>query len=322
MAERKLKFTIPKGSLWKICSELMTEAGYDIGGSSRNYRPTVNDEELEIKLLRPQEIPEYLEDGQFDLGISGRDWVKETRTNVVEVLDLEMGGVKIVFAIPNTWDQSIKSFNDFLKVFIEKDQVLRISTEYINLITDFITECPAYKEAFGDSKPWVYTPWNSWGDNRKVRIYLSFGATEAKPPEEVDCIFDNTATGSTMRANNLRMVETIDTSTALLLASPQAMKDEFKKEKINDIKLLLKGVIEGKNKFHVFMNCKEENVEKICSLLPALKQPTIGKLHGNPGWVAINTIIDRGDFLPLIPKIKKLAQGLVVLKPKQVIEIL
>src|SRR6056297_895267 len=134
MAERKLKFTIPKGSLWKVCSELMSEAGYDIGGSSRNYRPTVNDDEIELKLLRPQEIPEYLEDGQFDLGISGRDWVNETRTDVVEVLDLNMGGVRIVFAIPNTWDENIKSFDDFLKYFIENDIVLRISTEYINII--------------------------------------------------------------------------------------------------------------------------------------------------------------------------------------------
>jgi ATP phosphoribosyltransferase len=318
----KLKFTIPKGSLWKVCSQLLSEAGYEVGDASRNYRPSINDDEIEIKLLRPQEIPEYLADGKFDLGISGRDWVKETNAEVEEVLDLEMGGVKIVFCIPTFWDNNIKTFDDFLAEFIKQDKTLRISTEYINIVINFIMQSKVYQDKFGDKKPWVYTPWQKWGDNEKVKIFLSFGATEAKPPEEVDCIFDNTSTGSTIRANNLRIVSTIDTSTALLLASPAAMKDPFKREKINDIKLLLNGVINGKKKFHVFMNCLEENVKKICEELPALKQPTISPLFGNPGWVAINTIIDKKDFLPLIPKLKKLAQGLVVIKPRQVINML
>ena len=321
MADNKLKFTIPKGSLWKVCSDLLTEAGYSIGDASRNYRPSINDDEIEIKLLRPQEIPEYLADGRFDLGISGRDWVKETRANVEEVLDLDMGGVKIVFCIPTFWDEKIKTFNDFLQTFIDEGKEMRISTEYINIVMDFIMSTPAYKNAYGDKKPWVYTPWQKWGENEKVKMFLSFGATEAKPPEEVDCIFDNTATGSTIKANNLRIVEVVDTSTALLLASPAAMKDEFKREKIHDIAILMKGVIESRTKFHVFMNCKKENLDKICALLPSLKRPTISPLYGDDEWVAINTILDKEDFLPLIPKIKKLAQGLVVLKPKQVIDL-
>jgi ATP phosphoribosyltransferase len=321
MSDRIVKFTLPKGSLWEVCAELLTEAGYKLGDSSRSYRPSINDKEIEIKLLRPQEIPEYLEDGKFDLGISGKDWVKETNAKVVEVMDLQMGGVKIVFCIPTFWDEKITTFDGFLEEFIKQKKPMRISTEYINIITDFIMKSKVYQREFGDKKPRVYTPWQQWGENEMVKIFLSFGATEAKPPEEVDCIFDNTSTGSTIKANNLRIVETIDRSTAYLLASPAAMKDEFKREKISDIKLLLKGVINARQKYHVFMNCLEENLPKLCEILPALKRPTIGQLYNAPGWVAINTIIDKSDFLPLIPKLKKLAQGLVVLNPRQVIEL-
>lgn len=318
----KLKFTIPKGSLWETTNQLLTEAGYKLGDASRNYRPSINDPEIELKLLRPQEIPEYLADGQFDLGISGRDWVKETKANVVEVMDMGIGSVRIVFCIPTFWDEKIKTFDAFLEEFIRQKRTMRISTEYINTVTNFIMNSPSYIQNFGKKCPKVFTPWQKWGDNDMVKIFLSFGATEAKPPEEVDCIFDNTETGTTIKENNLRIVETIDKSSALLIASPAAMKDPFKREKINDIKLLINGVLQARKKIHLFMNCKEENVEKICKELPALKRPTIGTLYGEPGWVALNTIVDKTDFLPLIPKLKKLAQGLVVLTPRQVISIL
>ncbi len=169
--KNKLKFTIPKGSLWKVCSELLTEAGYVLGDATRNYRPSINDEEIDIKLLRPQEIPAFLQDGRFDLGISGRDWVKECRADVVEIMDLEMGKVQIVFCIPTIWDDSIKNFDDFLQRFITEKKVLRISTEYINLVTDFIMKSPVYQKAFGSRKPRVSTPWQRWGENEQVRIF-------------------------------------------------------------------------------------------------------------------------------------------------------
>lgn len=322
MEKKILKITIPKGSLWDVTADLLKEAGYKIGDASRSYRPGINDKEIELKLLRPQEIPEYLAEGNFDLGISGRDWVRETHANVVEVLDLEMGGVSIVFCIPDFYNPEIDSFDKFLAEFIKQKKVLRISTEYINTITEFIMKSSVYKDNFGDKKPLVYTPWQKWGENDMVKIFLSFGATEAKPPEEVDCIFDNTSTGTTIKENHLRIVETVSTSTALLLASKIAMNDEFKREKINDIALLMKGVIAARQKFHVFMNCLEENVGKICGVLPALKSPTISPLYGKQGWVAIDTVIDRKDFLPLVPKLRKLAQGLVVTTPRQVMEII
>ncbi|MHA1763240.1 MAG: ATP phosphoribosyltransferase, partial [Promethearchaeota archaeon] len=151
--------------------------------------------------------------------------------------------------------------------------------------------------------------------------FLSFGATEAKPPEEVDAIIDNTETGSTLRANNLKIVEIIDHSTAVLIANKNALQDEWKREKIKDLKVLLMGVIEASKKLHIFMNVKEENLDKIISRLPALKKPTISKLAGDDSndWFAINTIIKKDEFLSLIPYLRKYAQGLVVHEPRQIL---
>jgi ATP phosphoribosyltransferase len=316
----KLKFTIPKGHLWDTVSQLLNDAGYKVGDASRNYRPSINDEQIQLKVLRPQEIPVYVAEGKFDLGISGRDWVKETGADVTEIMDLGIGSVRLVFCIPTSCDEKIKSFDDFLQHFIAQKKVLRITTEYINTTIEFIMKSRVYQKAFGSKKPKVCTPWQIWGDNEQVKIFLSFGATEAKPPEEVDCIIDNTDTGTTIRENNLRIVETIDSSSAVLFANPDALNDEFKQEKIHDIKILLEGVLDGRKKLFVFMNCKRENLDEICGILPALKRPTMSDLYGDPSWVAINTIMDKADFLPAITKLKKLAQGIVVVPPRQVIK--
>lgn len=317
--ERKLKLALPKGSLWNTTQKLFTEAGYSIQSSDRGYRLNVNDEELDIKLLRPQEIPNYLTDeGGFDLGISGLDWVKETRVDLETILDLEVGGVKIVFCVPTFWD-NIDSLDDFIKRFHEENKVLRISTEYLGISIDNIKNTPTYKKLYGDAEPMVTTPWKSWGSNDKVKLFLSFGATEAKPPEEVDAIIDNTETGSTIKANNLKIVEVLDRSTALLIANKSSLKDSWKKEKIKDIKILLTGVLKARKKLHVFMNVKEENLDKLLQELPSLKKPTISKLAGPDGWLAINTIINRDEFIGLIPKLRNLAQGIVVSEPRQVL---
>ncbi|MHA1338808.1 MAG: ATP phosphoribosyltransferase [Promethearchaeota archaeon] len=321
--EKKLKLTLPKGSLWKTVLNFFTQAGYTIRGSERDYRPSINDSEIELKLLRPQEIPNYLttEDG-FDLGISGRDWVKETGADVETILDLDAGKVKIVFCIPTFWD-NINSLDDFIKRFAEENRDLRISTEYINLSIKSIMACDSYKKLYGEQVPKVITPWETWGTNNKVKIYLSFGATEAKPPEEVDAIIDNTETGSTIRANNLKIVEVLDRSSALLIANKYSLKDEWKREKIEDIRLLLAGVRNAHRKIHLFMNVREENLESLLKVLPALKKPTVSKLAGtdSDGWLAVNTIIDKEQFLDLVPKLRKLAQGLVIHEPRQVMEI-
>ncbi len=322
MNNRQLKLTIPKGSLQEVVTNFFERAGLKLNfSSSRDYRPSINDPEIYLKLLRPQEIPNYLiGEDEFDVGISGIDWVKETNADVEIVLDLEIGGVKIVFCVPTYWDH-IKSLDDVLTSFHAEKKVFRISTEYLTLSLNYLMKNPTYLNLYGDKAPLVITPWKKWGENDKVKIFLSFGATEAKPPEEVDAIIDNTQTGSTLRENNLKIVEIIDQSTAVLIANKNALQDEWKSEKIKDLKVLLMGVIEASKKLHIFMNVEKKNLANIISQLPALKKPTISKLAGDDSdnWYAINTIIKKEDFLNLIPYLRKYAQGLVVHEPRQIL---
>ena len=320
MNEKVLKLTIPKGSLQKDIASFFERAGLNLKFvSKRDYRPSVEDPEIYIKLLRPQEIPNYLiGENEFDLGISGIDWVKETKAEVDVLLDLEIGAVSIVLCIPNNWED-IHNLDDILQKFNDNKKALRISTEYLTLSVNYLKENKTYKKLYGDLVPLVITPWRRWGENANVKIFLSFGATEAKPPEEVDVIIDNTSTGTTLKANNLKIVEIIDTSTAVLIANKSALEDKWKQEKIKDILVLLKGVIEAKKKLHIFMNVQEDNLNKVLLELPALKRPTISKLAGSEGWYAINTIIKKDEFLNLIPILRKYAQGLVVHEPRQIL---
>ena len=320
MSEKVLKLTIPKGSLQEDIASFFERAGLKLKSvSKRDYRPSVGDPEIYIKLLRPQEIPNYLiGENEFDLGISGIDWVKETKAEVDVLLDLEIGAVSIVLCAPNSWE-NINCLDDILQKFYDDNRVLRISTEYLTLSANYLKENKTYKNLYGDVIPLVITPWRIWGENEKVKIFLSFGATEAKPPEEVDVIIDNTSTGTTIKANNLKVVEIIDTSTAVLIANKNALKDDWKREKIKDILVLLKGVIEARKKLHIFMNIREENLNKVLLELPALKRPTISKLAGSEGWYAINTIIKKDEFLSLIPILRKYTQGLVVHEPRQIL---
>ncbi len=322
MSNNVLKLTIPKGSLQDEVSKFFEKAGLKLTFSSdRDYRPSVGDPEIYIKLLRPQEIPNYLlDENEFDLGISGMDWVKETDADVEVLLDLEIGFVRIVFCVPNTWDH-IKSLDDVLEKFAADGKSLKISTEYLTLSLNYVKNNSIYKKLYGEKAPLVITPWKTWGENNRVKIFLSFGATEAKPPEEVDVIIDNTQTGTTLSENNLKIVEVIDTSTAVLIANKNALNDNWKREKIKDLKVLLMGVMEASKKLHIFMNVKEENLNKILGKLPALKRPTIAKLagEGGEGWYAINTIIKKDEFLNLIPTLRLYCQGLVVHEPRQIL---
>ncbi|MHA2182582.1 MAG: ATP phosphoribosyltransferase, partial [Promethearchaeota archaeon] len=250
--------------------------------------------------------------------ISGVDWVKETNADVELLLDLEIGSVSIVLCVPSMWEK-LNSLDEILQKFFKEGRPLRISTEYLTLSTTYLKENETYKKLYGNKNPLVITPWKSWGENEKIKIFLSFGATEAKPPEEVDAIIDNTSTGTTIKDNNLRILEVIDTSTAVLIANKNAFLDKWKQEKIKDVLVLLKGVIEARKKLHIFMNVKEENLNKILLELPALKRPTVSKLAGSDGWYAINTIIKKDEFLSLIPQLRKYAQGLVVHEPRQIL---
>jgi ATP phosphoribosyltransferase len=215
------------------------EAGYQLEGydtESRNYRPWINDEEIELKILRPQEIPIYVERGSYDIGITGHDWVLENDYphgrlhKVKEILDLEYGKVWIVLAVPAKWNE-VKLFEDLLNM---GKREIRISTEYLNLSIKFILDKTG-------SEPSVFTPWHRMERKGHIKLFLSFGATEGKPPEDAEAIIDNTSSARTISENGLKVIETILHSSAQLIANSDSLKDPWKREKISEIAKALKG---------------------------------------------------------------------------------
>jgi ATP phosphoribosyltransferase len=267
-----------------------------------------------VKILRPQEIPKYVEQGLYDIGITGKDWIIETGAKVQTLVDLEYGRVKIVLAGPL---ELKKDPNLILKDYNKNGKKLRVATEYPNITSAFFQNLQYYKEVYGNARPLIITPWYTFGENENVEIYLSFGATEAKPPEEADLVVDVTETGTTLRENGLVEIAEIMRSSAVLIANKDSINDNSKKEKILDIIALLKGVVEARKKLHIFLNVSEENLQKLLNALPALKSPTISKLSIE-GWYAVNTVIDEDEFLKVLPMLRKYAQGLVVHKPSSI----
>jgi ATP phosphoribosyltransferase (homohexameric) (EC 2.4.2.17) len=267
-----------------------------------------------VKILRPQEIPKYVEQGLYDIGITGKDWIIETGAKVQTLVDLEYGKVKIVLAGPL---ELKKDPNLILKDYNKNGKKLRVATEYPNITSAFFQNLQYYKEVYGNARPLTITPWYTFGENENVEIYLSFGATEAKPPEEADLVVDVTETGTTLRENGLVEIAEIMRSSAVLIANKDSINDNSKKEKILDIIALLKGVVEARKKLHIFLNVSEENLQKLLNALPALKSPTISKLSIE-GWYAVNTVIDEDEFLKVLPMLRKYAQGLVVHKPSSI----
>jgi len=313
----RIKFALPIGSLARATFDILERAGYRISGQERTYRPSINDPEIELKILRPQEIPIFVSEGLQDVGITGLDWIQETNTNVEILLDLEYGKVKIVVATPKSWT-TINSLSGLLDSFRCEGKDVRISTEYLNTAVEYVMTNHTYREFYGDLDPLVVTPWWRKGTNHRVCIFLSFGATEAKPPENADAIVDVVETGTTLEQNNLKTIETIMESTAVLIANKKALRGSQKREKIYDILNMLKGVVDGRKKLHIFMNVKKENLQELLSRLPALKRPTISPLSAE-GWYSVNTVIDKDYFLQLLPTLRRLAQGLVVYEPRQVL---
>ncbi len=313
----KLKFAIPAGSLAKATSEFFARSGYKISGTERTYRPSINDPQIEMKVLRPQEIPVFVNEGLQDLGITGQDWVRENRADVEILQNLEYGKIRLVVAVPKSVEEKY-TLGDFMEEVWSKGKNFRVSTEYLNIASEYLKNFPAYKKRFGNTDPMIVTPWWKKGDNSRAKIFLSFGATEAKPPEDSDCIIDVTETGSTIDANNLKIIDTVMQSSAVLIANKKALEDPEKQEKIFDIVALLKGVVDGSKRIHIFVNVKKENLQKLLTELPALKNPTISPLADDT-WVSVNTVIEKDCLIGILPKIRRLAQGLVVYEPRQVL---
>jgi ATP phosphoribosyltransferase len=312
----KVRFAIPKGSLEKATIGLLEQAYYDITIDERSYRPTLGDPDIEVKMLRPQEIPVFVAEGVQDAGITGEDWIRESGVDVETLLDLQYGGVKLVVAAPKNIPS--KNFSELCQLIWASGKNLRISTEYLNISSEYIASNPVYKRYFGKKMPLIITPWWKRGTNSKARIYLSFGSTEAKPPEDADAIIDVTQTGRSLEQNNLQVLDTVMHSSAVLIANRRSLADSNKKEKLYDILTLLKGVVDAQQRLHIFVNVNQKNLKKLIKELPALKRPTISPL-AEEGWFSINTIVERRQFLKLLPKLRKLAQGLVVHYPRQIL---
>lgn len=312
-----VKFALPKGHLENDTMRMLGRAGYLVSGQDRTYRPSVNDSGIELKILRPQEIPTYVSEGVQDVGISGWDWVAENKADVEVLLDLEYSNVRLVFAVPEN-RLEVENLSDLVTSSAERGEVLRISTEYLNAAKECLKGNEAYQRLYGDSDPVVVTPWWRIGDNERVAVYLSFGATEAKPPEDADAILEVVDTGTSLQQNGLKIIEEVMWSSALLIANKASLRDAGKREKIMDILTLLRGAVDGAKKLHIFANVKRINLIPLLEQLPALKQPTISDLS-NPEWCAVNTIIEKDKFIEILPALRALAQGLVVHEPRQVL---
>jgi ATP phosphoribosyltransferase len=317
-SSKKLKLTIPNGHLGQKSIEIFQKAYYKISGQDRSYRPGFGDPDVELRVLRPQEIPLYVADGIQDVGITGVDWITETGAKIEEVLDLEFGGVKLVAATPKS--QPYDSVDELMESFWKKGEDFRVSAEYLNITADYLKSQPAYKKRFGKKEPMIITPWWRKGDNPKAAVYLSFGATEAKPPEIVDMIVDVTETGTTLEQNNLKQIGTLMRSTARLVANKKALADPWKKDKVNDLKIMLRGVVEAQKQLHIFVNVREKNLEKLLAGLPALKRPTVSPLS-EKGWFAVNSVISKKDLHSMLPILKRLAQGLVIHEPQNILSL-
>lgn len=280
---KKLKLVLPKGSLQETTLVLFSHAGFETYVTSRSYYLSVDDSEIEAVLLRAQEIPRYVEKGDFDAGISGKDWITENRAKVVEVCELVYSKqgfrpVKIVVAVPE--NSKIKKIEDL--------EGKIVATELVNLTKDYLKK-----------------------KGIKAKVEFSYGATEIKAGKLVDAIVEITETGTTLFSHNLKIIDTIMESTPRFIANKEAWRDKWKREKIENIALLLQGALTAEGKVGLKMNVEKKNLNKILEILPAIKKPTISVLT-EENWFAIETIIDKKIAKQLIPKLKKFgAQGIV-----------
>ncbi|MEK0327871.1 MAG: ATP phosphoribosyltransferase [Nitrosopumilus sp.] len=314
----KVKFAIPKGSLEEATFSILEKSWTTVNRKSRTYRVFLDDPQISVKMLRPQEIPNLVSEGLYDVGITGQDWIEETKANVERILDLEYGKIKLVIAIPDKY--KFKNLDAMIADYAKKKKTFRISSEYLTTASKFIKQLKSYKKFYGSKDPQIITPWVRLGTNKNIQIHLSFGATEAKPPDDVDAIMDVTETGTTLKQNQLKIIDTVLESNAYLVANKNSLKDKSKREKIFDIVTLMRGAVHGRKYLHIYLNVEEKNLKKLLKEVTSLKRPTVSPLS-EKGWYGVNTIILKSDFHKLVPKLRKIAQGLVVHETRQILEL-
>jgi ATP phosphoribosyltransferase len=286
-----LKLGLPKGSLQESTLKLFRKAGYHISISARSYYPSFDDPEIEAMLIRAQEMARYVEDGILDCGLTGKDWIMEQNASVYEVAELiyakeGLRSVRWVIAVPN--DSKIKTIKDL--------KGKRIATELIGFTKRYLKS-----------------------KGIKAEVDFSWGATEVKPPHLADAIVELTETGASLRANNLRVVETILESSTRFIANKKAWQDKWKRQKMQNIVMLLKGALSAEEKVGLKMNVPQGSLKRLMSLLSAMHSPTISPLSDS-GWYALEVVIDEKVVRDIIPKLKKAgATGIVEYQLNKVI---
>ncbi|HIH97343.1 MAG TPA: ATP phosphoribosyltransferase [Thermoplasmata archaeon] len=275
-----LSIALPKGSLEEQTLMLFTQADISVKKGPRQYNPIIDDPRIDkIKILRPQEIPKYVEEGYFDLGISGKDCIVESGADVVEVADMPYaktgtGKMRMVIAVPD--NSSIEKPEDILIGS-------RITTEFPNITKNYFDKLGI-----------------------PVKVYYSYGATEAKIPEIMDIVVDLTETGETLRRNQLKIIGIIMESTTRLIANKVSIEDKEKRKAMEEIKTLLLGVLEARGRVLLSMNVSKDKLENIIKTLPAMKRPTVNQLY-NSDYLEVTTVVDKANVNIIIPKLK--AQG-------------
>jgi ATP phosphoribosyltransferase len=278
-----LKLGIPAGSLQEATADLFRKAGYKITFASRSYYPSIDDPEIQCTLIRAQEMPRYVQDGSLDCGLTGYDWILENDAKVKEIAELVFSKVsrrpvRWVLAVPE--DSPVRSVKDL--------QGKRIATEVVNL-----------------TRRWLA------GHGVEALVEFSWGATEVKPPRLADAIVEVTETGSSLRANNLRIVCDLLQSTTRFIANERSYEDAWKRRKIDDLVLMLQGAMAAEGKVGLMMNVREEDLQAVIKILPALQTPTVSSLSDKK-WMAINTIIDENTVRHIVPQLKAAgARGIV-----------
>jgi len=285
-AKRKLRLGLPKGSLQATTQRLFTQAGYQLRIPERSYYPDIDDPEIECMLIRAQEMARYVEQGVLDIGITGLDWTLECKAKVKELADLRAAWPSYG---PVRWVVAVKQNS---KIRRPKDlQGKRIATEVVNLTGRYLKQ-------------------------HKVTAHVEFswGATEVKPPVLADAIIDVTETGSSLRANNLRIIDTVLESTPRLIANRESVKDPWKQGKMDRLLMMLKGAIEAIERVGLMMNVPKAKLERVLKVLPALGTPTISTL-ADEKWMAINTIVEERKVTELVPKLSAAGAKAIVEYP-------
>jgi ATP phosphoribosyltransferase len=283
MDKKKIVLGLPKGSLQESTFAMMKKAGFTLRTGSRSYIPSVDDPEIDCRLIRAQEISRYVEQGVLDAGLTGHDWVVENQSDVHEVANLVYAKVGLkpvrwVVAVPN--DSTIQSANDL--------EGKRIATEAVGLTRQYLAKHKVNAE-----------------------VEFSWGATEVKAPELVDAIVEITETGSSLRANNLRIVDTVLESTTRFIANQQSWKNDWKRTKIEQIAMLLQGALAAETKVLIKLNAHKDNLDRVTKLLPALHAPTLNQLAAQ-GWYSIESVVDESVVREIIPQLKAAgAEGII-----------